>query len=156
MKVPPGVVWEWEGDGGKWNKYAPEHSQDVTDALTRGDNDVTLKVSSSIQMKVRFSAMTQMNVSTGWQRDIRCSPTGATKGKGGIWEWQDENGTWNGYSSPTQRLLEACRLCGADKTSIEVAGRQYTVDLKAMQQVNEETGVTRNVQRVDESSSPGG
>ena len=150
------MVWEWEGDGGKWNKYAPEHSQVVTDALTRGDKDVTLKVSSSIKMKVRFSAMTQMNISTGWQRDVRCSPTGATKGREGVWEWQDENGTWNGYSSPTQRLLEACHLCGVEKTSIEVAGTPYTMDLKAMQQVNEESGATRKVQRADISSLPGG
>lgn len=153
-KTSPDVAWEWKGDGGQWNMYAPEHSQEITDALVRGDKEVTLKLSSGVQLKLRFSTMTQMNTSTGWQRDVRCLGTTGTSGEG-VWKWQDENGAWNGYSSQTQRLLEACHLCGMGKTNIEAAGREYDVDLKAMTQVNEETGVKRLVQRTNRSSLPG-
>ena len=153
-KTSPDVAWEWKGDGGQWNTYAPEHSQEITDALVREDKEVTLKLSSGVQLKLRFSTMTQMNVSTGWQRDIRCLDTTGTSGEG-VWEWKDENGVWNGYSSQTQRLLEACQLCGVGKTSVEAAGRQYDIDLKAMTQVNEESGVERPVQRASRSALSG-
>lgn len=43
-RVSPDVVWEWEGDGGRWNQFSPAHSQTLTDALVRGERDYTLQV----------------------------------------------------------------------------------------------------------------
>lgn len=34
------VRWEWEGDGGKWMQYSKEHSLALTDALSKGKNQV--------------------------------------------------------------------------------------------------------------------
>lgn len=86
-KLSPDVVWEWEGDGGRWNQYTPEHAQSLTSALQRGDKETTLQVTPSVKMNVRFSNMTQMNVTTGWQRSVRCLHKGAVSR--GMWEFQE-------------------------------------------------------------------
>lgn len=43
-RVSPDVVWEWEGDGGRWNRFSPAHSQALTDSLVRKDKECTLQV----------------------------------------------------------------------------------------------------------------
>ena len=93
--------------------------------------------------------MIQCNVSTGWQRDVRCAPwkPSLVPASAGQWEWQDENDGWNPYPPGVQRLLEACQLCGVDQWEIEAAGRQYKVDIGSGSegQTNIETGVQRAV-----------
>ena len=139
------MVWEWEGDGGKWNKYDASLSQELADALLKGDDDISLQVASGVKMKVRFSSMTQMNVRTGWQRNVRCVLASGSGGSAGVWEWQDENEKWNTYSPTIQRLLEACDLCGVEKREFEAAGRNYRINLSNKKQVNVDTSVERKV-----------
>ena len=136
--------WEWENDKGVWTKYKQEHSDDLTKALSHGENSVVLQVTPAVQLNIRFSSMTQMNVSTGWQRDIRCTLKGAGCDR---WEWQDENGKWNAYSPTIQRLLVACELCGCSEQEVEAAGRKYHVDLVSKKQVNLETEVERKMRQ---------
>lgn len=157
LKVEPSPTedlnWEWENDKGVWTKYEQGHSDDLRKALSHGENNVVIQVTPAVKINVRFSTMTQMNVATGWQRNIRCStPRGDGCGK---WEWQDENGKWNAYSPTIQRLLVACELCGCDEQEIEAAGRKYRVELVSKKQVNLETGVERKVRHHAESEVPG-
>ena len=138
-KVTSGVIWEWEGDGGKWTPFSNDHSRILCEALTNGDEDVTLQVSTGVKMRIRFDAMTQTNVRTGWQRNIRCvspptsSPSPPSSGTHNVWEWQSDDGTWTTYSPAKQRLLHACRLCSVEDVKIEaLPGKMSSVDLKAM------------------------
>lgn len=141
------VIWEWENDRGKWTKYDEEHCVQLTKSLTGGEENVTLQVTPTVKLNVRFSSMTQMNVNTGWQRDVRCRNSGR-----GQWEWEDEHGKWNTYSPIVQRLLVSCVECGVTEREIEAAGRKYKVDLTGKKQVNIETGVERKVRCTGESS----
>ena len=104
-------------------------------------------------MKVRFGVMTQMNVSTGWQRNVRCVPSRGSREEKGKWEWQDEHGSWNAYADPVQRLLRACELCGAEGTEIEAHGRKYKIDVENKKQVNLDTSVERKVRHTSEDDS---
>ena len=141
------VVWEWENDHGKWTKYDEEHCVQLTKSLTGGEENVTLQVTPTVKLNVRFSSMTQMNVNTGWQRDVCCRSSGR-----GQWEWEDERGKWNAYSPTVQRLLVSCAECGVTEREIEAAGRKYKVDLTGKKQVNIETGVERKVRCTGEGS----
>jgi len=72
-----------------------------------------------------------------------------------VWEWEDEGKTWHAYKAGHCRLLEASKLCGLDEVSITSVGRDYTVDLKRMVQINDETKAERTIRRIDTSGSAG-
>lgn len=63
------------------------------------------------------------------------------------WQWKDDRGLWHAYSSIDSRIIEAAHLSGEDEISLTMLGRTYTLDLHSMQQINEDTGTTRPVQR---------
>jgi E3 ubiquitin-protein ligase TRIP12 len=63
------------------------------------------------------------------------------------WQWRDDRGNWNSYSSFDSRIIEAAHQSGEDEISLSMQGRTYTVDFLGMQQINEDTGTARTVQR---------
>lgn len=63
------------------------------------------------------------------------------------WQWKDDRGVWHQYSAVDSRIIEAAHLGGEDEVSLTTMGRTYTIDLHVMQQLNEDTGTTRPVQR---------
>ncbi|XP_017139697.1 E3 ubiquitin-protein ligase TRIP12 isoform X6 [Drosophila miranda] len=63
------------------------------------------------------------------------------------WQWRDDRGAWHNYSTVDSRLIEAANQSSEDEISLSTLGRTYTVDFHAMQQINEDTGTTRPVQR---------
>lgn len=142
------VTWQWEGDGGKWTNYESSLGQQLTTALLKGDQDAVFQVAPSVKLKVRFTTMTQMNVSTGWQRNIRCVPSRGSREEKGKWEWQDEHGKWNAYPPAVQRLLRGCGLCGVEGVEMEIHGRKYKVDIENKKQVNTDTGVERKIRHL--------
>ncbi|XP_031562481.1 E3 ubiquitin-protein ligase TRIP12-like [Actinia tenebrosa] len=74
----------------------------------------------------------------------------------GLWQWRDDRGVWHSYSWIDSKIIEAAYHSGEDELSLATMGRTYTIDLNAMQQINEDTGTTRPVQRCNgsgESSS---
>lgn len=63
------------------------------------------------------------------------------------WQWRDDRGTWHNYSTIDSRMIEAAHVNSEDEFSLSTLGRTYTVDFHSMQQINEDTGTTRPVQR---------
>ncbi|XP_053681255.1 E3 ubiquitin-protein ligase TRIP12 [Anopheles nili] len=63
------------------------------------------------------------------------------------WQWRDDRGVWRPYSSIDSRMIEAAHLNSDDEISLSTLGRTYTIDFHSMQQINEDTGTTRSVQR---------
>ncbi|XP_021937421.1 E3 ubiquitin-protein ligase TRIP12 isoform X3 [Zootermopsis nevadensis] len=63
------------------------------------------------------------------------------------WQWRDDRGLWHPYSTIDSRIIEAAHQSGEDEISLSTQGRTYTVDFHSMQQINEDTGTTRPVQR---------
>lgn len=63
------------------------------------------------------------------------------------WQWRDDRGVMHTYSAIDSRMIEAAHLNGEDEISLSAHGRTYTVDFHSMQQVNEDSGTTRPVQR---------
>ncbi|CAH0556432.1 unnamed protein product [Brassicogethes aeneus] len=64
-----------------------------------------------------------------------------------VWQWRDDRGLWHPYGPVDSRIIEAAHTVGDDDVSLNTLGRIYTIDLHTMQQLNEDTGTTRPVQR---------
>ena len=64
-----------------------------------------------------------------------------------LWQWKDDRGLWHPYSAIDSRIIEAAHQSGEDEISLSTMGRTYVIDFNAMQQINEETGTSRAVQR---------
>lgn len=64
-----------------------------------------------------------------------------------VWQWRDDRGLWHPYGAVDCRIIEAAHLNGDDEVSLNTLGRIYTIDFHSMQQINEDTGTSRPVQR---------
>ncbi|XP_008200479.2 E3 ubiquitin-protein ligase TRIP12 isoform X1 [Tribolium castaneum] len=64
-----------------------------------------------------------------------------------VWQWRDDRGLWHAYGAVDSRIIEAAHLNGDDEVSLNTLGRIYTIDFHSMQQINEDTGTSRPVQR---------
>jgi hypothetical protein len=64
-----------------------------------------------------------------------------------VWQWRDDRGLWHAYGAVDSRIIEAAHLSGDDEVSLNTLGRIYTIDFHSMQQINEDTGTSRPVQR---------
>lgn len=70
------------------------------------------------------------------------------------WQWRDDRGLWHSYNPIDSRIIEAAHLSGEDEMSLSTLNRTYTVDFHSMQQINEDTGTSRPVQRRVSPPSP--
>ncbi|CAH1114025.1 unnamed protein product [Psylliodes chrysocephalus] len=73
-------------------------------------------------------------------------PTSISKDQPG-WQWRDDRGLWHPYGAVDSRIIEAAHLNSDDEVSLNTLGRIYTIDFHSMQQINEDTGTSRPVQR---------
>lgn len=65
----------------------------------------------------------------------------------GIWQWKDNNDIWRSYNAVDNRIIEMAHQSGETVVSLTSMGRAYVIDFNIMQQINEDTGTTRQVQR---------
>ena len=63
------------------------------------------------------------------------------------WEWQDDRGLWHPYSCLDSKVIESAHETGEDETNLSTMGRIYVIDFNSMQQINEESGTSRPIQR---------
>jgi len=64
-----------------------------------------------------------------------------------IWQWKDDSGNWQSYNQTDSRLLESSHLNHEDEITLNAMGRVYIIDFNNLQQINEETGTSRSIQR---------
>ncbi|XP_050553477.1 E3 ubiquitin-protein ligase TRIP12 isoform X4 [Spodoptera frugiperda] len=81
-------------------------------------------------------------------------PWSASTERTAHWQWRDDRGVWRSYSWAESRALEAGAAAGEEEVCLTTLGRSYTVDLTAMQQLNDHTGTARPVQRVAPAPAP--
>ncbi|XP_013193092.2 E3 ubiquitin-protein ligase TRIP12 isoform X1 [Amyelois transitella] len=81
-------------------------------------------------------------------------PWSAANDRTAHWQWRDDRGTWRSYSWAESRAIEAGAAAGEEEVCLSTLGRSYTVDLTAMQQLNDHTGTARPVQRVAPAPTP--
>ncbi|XP_053479325.1 E3 ubiquitin-protein ligase TRIP12 [Ictalurus furcatus] len=64
-----------------------------------------------------------------------------------VWQWRDDRGLWHPYNRIDSRIIETAHQNGEDEISLSTLGRVYTIDFNSMQQINEDTGTARGIQR---------
>lgn len=81
---------------------------------------------------------------------LLCKPQ--QKAEQGLWQWRDDRGLWHTYSWIDSKIIEAAYQSGEDELTLTTLGRTYTVDFNTMQQTNEDTGTSRQIQRCPNGS----
>ncbi|KAG5847727.1 hypothetical protein ANANG_G00129290 [Anguilla anguilla] len=71
---------------------------------------------------------------------------GAQASEGAVWQWRDDRGLWHPYNRIDSRIIETAHQSGEEELSLSL-GRVYTIDFNSMQQINEDTGTARAIQR---------
>ncbi|KAI1882670.1 hypothetical protein AGOR_G00237280 [Albula goreensis] len=70
----------------------------------------------------------------------------AQASEGVVWQWKDDRGLWHPYNRIDSRIIETAHQSGEEEISLSL-GRVYTIDFNSMQQINEDTGTARAIQR---------
>lgn len=63
------------------------------------------------------------------------------------WQWKDERGNWHPFDPQSNKILESAHSAGEDDVQLTCLGQNFIVDFSTMTQVNDETGVSRIIQR---------
>ncbi|KAM4605559.1 poly [ADP-ribose] polymerase 2 isoform 2-T2 [Polymixia lowei] len=71
-EVQSKTVWQWQGDEGQWEPYAPSACTLLDAAVSSGKTSVTLALGSGTAYDVNLKKMVQINPVTKYKRKIRC------------------------------------------------------------------------------------
>nr|XP_039262468.1 E3 ubiquitin-protein ligase TRIP12-like [Styela clava] len=74
--------------------------------------------------------------------------SGNTQLNGVSWQWKDGTGQWQSYTKHAIRMLESAYAAGEHEVNLNTLDSSYTIDFEIMQQINDDTGTSRFVQRV--------
>ncbi|KAM9660474.1 E3 ubiquitin-protein ligase DTX4 [Trichechus inunguis] len=148
------VVWEWLNEHGRWRPYSPavsHHIEAVVRAGPRAGGSVVLgQVDSRLAPYIiDLQSMNQFRQDTGTLRPVRRNyydPSSAP-GKGVVWEWENDNGSWTPYDMEVGITIQHAyekQHPWIDLTSI---GFSYIIDFNTMGQINRQTQRQRRVRR---------
>ncbi|XP_039716063.1 E3 ubiquitin-protein ligase DTX4 isoform X2 [Pteropus medius] len=148
------VVWEWLNEHGRWRPYSPavsHHIEAVVRAGPRAGGSVVLgQVDSRLAPYIiDLQSMNQFRQDTGTLRPVRRNyydPSSAP-GKGVVWEWETDNGSWTPYDMEVGITIQHAyekQHPWIDLTSI---GFSYVIDFSTMGQINRQTQRQRRVRR---------
>ncbi|XP_019511511.1 PREDICTED: E3 ubiquitin-protein ligase DTX4 [Hipposideros armiger] len=148
------VVWEWLNEHGRWRPYSPavsHHIEAVVRAGPRAGGSVVLgQVDSRLAPYIiDLQSMNQFRQDTGTLRPVRRNyydPSSAP-GKGLVWEWENDNGSWTPYDMEVGITIQHAyekQHPWIDLTSI---GFSYVIDFSTMGQINRQTQRQRRVRR---------
>ncbi|XP_041805521.1 poly [ADP-ribose] polymerase 2 isoform X2 [Chelmon rostratus] len=70
-EVQTKTVWQWKGDEGQWEPYAPSACALLDSAVSSGKTSVTLSLGSGTSYEVDLKKMVQINPVTKYKRKIR-------------------------------------------------------------------------------------
>lgn len=148
------VVWEWLNEHGRWRPYSPavsHHIEAVVRAGPRAGGSVVLgQVDSRLAPYIiDLQSMNQFRQDTGTLRPVRRNyydPSSAP-GKGVVWEWENDNGSWTPYDMEVGITIQHAyekQHPWIDLTSI---GFSYIIDFSTMGQINRQTQRQRRIRR---------
>ncbi|XP_028668204.1 E3 ubiquitin-protein ligase DTX4-like [Erpetoichthys calabaricus] len=147
------VVWEWLNEHGRWRPYSPavsHHIEAVIRANPRGGSVVLGQVDSKLSPYIiDLQSMHQFRQDTGTLRPVRRSfydPTSAP-GKGVVWEWENDSGSWTPYDMEICITIQAARDRQQPWLDLTPIGFCYIIDFTSMSQINRQTQRRRRIQR---------
>lgn len=64
-----------------------------------------------------------------------------------FWEWMDDDNNYQAYSNDDSKAVEAAYSAGDEESVLTIDDRQYSIDFTVMQQINDDTGTSRQIRR---------
>ncbi|KAM9002820.1 LOW QUALITY PROTEIN: putative E3 ubiquitin-protein ligase DTX2 [Sarcophilus harrisii] len=155
------AVWEWQDELGTWHPYSATVCNYIEQQfmIQKGQRFGLGSLASSIPLGqadpmlapyiIDLPSWTQFRQDTGTMRSVRrhLYPQQSAPGKGVLWEWLNDDGSWTAYEMSICEYLEQQLSQGIQLVDLSPLGYNYEVDCSTHTQVNKTSGYRRRVQR---------
>ncbi|XP_074045560.1 putative E3 ubiquitin-protein ligase DTX2 isoform X2 [Macrotis lagotis] len=155
------AVWEWQDELGTWHPYsAPVCNFIEQQFMTQKGQRFGLgNLASSIPLGqadpalapyiIDLPSWTQFRQDTGTMRSVRrhLYPQHSAPGRGIVWEWLNDEGSWTPYEMSICEYLEQQIARGLQLVDLSPLGYNYEVDSTTFTQANKTSSYRRHVQR---------
>ncbi|XP_074120237.1 putative E3 ubiquitin-protein ligase DTX2 isoform X3 [Sminthopsis crassicaudata] len=155
------AVWEWQDELGTWHPYSATVCNYIEQQfmIQKGQRFGLGSLASSIPLGqadpmlapyiIDLPSWTQFRQDTGTMRSVRrhLYPQQSAPGRGVLWEWLNDDGSWTPYEMSICEYLEQQLSQGIQLVDLSPLGYNYEVDCSTHMQVNKTSGYRRRVQR---------
>ncbi|XP_076996990.1 putative E3 ubiquitin-protein ligase DTX2 isoform X3 [Tamandua tetradactyla] len=155
------AVWEWQDELGIWHPYSAtvcsyieqqfvqQKGQrfglgSLTHSIPLGQADPSLA-----PYIIDLPSWTQFRQDTGTMRAVRrhLFPQHSAPGRGIVWEWLSDDGSWTAYEASVCDYLEQQMARGNQVVDLAPLGYNYTINYATFTQTNKASSFCRSVRR---------
>ncbi|KAK1801380.1 hypothetical protein P4O66_023062 [Electrophorus voltai] len=146
------VVWEWLNEHGRWKPYsaaACHHIENVLKSDARGTVVLGQVEPQLVPYVIDLQSMHQFRQDTGTMRPVQRNfydPSSAP-GKGVVWEWENDNGSWTPYDMELCVSIQNAYEKQHPWLDLSSLGFSYLVDFDSMAQTNRQSQRRRRIRR---------
>ncbi|XP_043924376.1 E3 ubiquitin-protein ligase DTX1 [Protopterus annectens] len=146
------VVWEWLNEHGRWRPYSAtvcHHIENVLKGDARGSVVLGQVDGQLAPYIIDLQSMHQFRQDTGTMRPVRRNfydPSSAP-GKGIVWEWENDNGSWTPYDMDICITIQNAYEKQHPWLDLTSLGFCYIIDFNSMSQMNRQTQRKRRLRR---------
>ncbi|XP_059978273.1 probable E3 ubiquitin-protein ligase DTX2 isoform X2 [Lagenorhynchus albirostris] len=155
------AVWEWQDGLGTWHPYSATVCNYIEQQFVqqKGQRFGLGSLAHSIPLGqadpslapyiIDLPSWTQFRQDTGTMRAVRrhLFPQHSAPGRGIVWEWLSDDGSWTAYEASVCDYLEQQVTRGAQLVDLAALGYNYTVNCATHTQTNKTSSFCRSVRR---------
>ncbi|XP_007468870.1 PREDICTED: probable E3 ubiquitin-protein ligase DTX2 isoform X4 [Lipotes vexillifer] len=155
------AVWEWQDGLGTWHPYSATVCNYIEQQFVqqKGQRFGLGSLAHSIPLGqadpslapyiIDLPSWTQFRQDTGTMRAVRrhLFPQHSAPGRGIVWEWLSDDGSWTAYEASVCDYLEQQVARGAQLVDLAALGYNYTVNCATNTQTNKTSSFCRSVRR---------
>ncbi|XP_017558341.1 E3 ubiquitin-protein ligase DTX1 [Pygocentrus nattereri] len=146
------VVWEWLNEHGRWRPYGAavcHHIENILKGDARGTVILGQVDPQLAPYVIDLQSMHQFRQDTGTMRPVQRNfydPSSAP-GKGVVWEWENDNGSWTPYDMELCVSIQNAYEKQHPWLDLSSLGFSYLVDFDSMAQTNRQSQRRRRIRR---------
>ncbi|XP_007940551.1 probable E3 ubiquitin-protein ligase DTX2 [Orycteropus afer afer] len=162
------AVWEWQDELGTWHPYSATVCNYIEQQFVqqKGQRFGLGSLAHSIPLGqadpllapyiIDLPSWTQFRQDTGTMRAVRrhLFPQHSAAGRGIVWEWLSDDGSWTAYEASICDYLEQQVAKGNQLVDLAPLGYNYTVNYATHTQTNKTSSFCRSVRRQTGPSYP--
>ncbi|XP_059270627.1 probable E3 ubiquitin-protein ligase DTX2 isoform X1 [Mustela nigripes] len=155
------AVWEWQDGLGTWHPYSAAVCSYIEQQFVqqKGQRFGVGSLAHSIPLGqadpslapyiIDLPSWTQFRQDTGTMRAVRrhLFPQHSAPGRGIVWEWLSDDGSWTAYEASVCDFLEQQVAKGNQLVDLAPLGYNYTVNYATHTQTNKTSSFCRSVRR---------
>ncbi|XP_065747992.1 probable E3 ubiquitin-protein ligase DTX2 isoform X2 [Phocoena phocoena] len=155
------AVWEWQDGLGTWHPYSATVCNYIEQQFVqqKGQRFGLGSLAHSIPLGqadpslapyiIDLPSWTQFRQDTGTMRAVRrhLFPQHSAPGRGIVWEWLSDDGSWTAYEASVCDYLEQQVARGAQLVDLAALGYNYTINCATHTQTNKTSSFCRSVRR---------